>query len=106
MSLSIFISEEISKSKVENVKNLSIISAFLSFLLGGIQAFAKIEDYKVIGLVMLMYSGIIFCMIGLVNLITSLFMFKIKDKPAPIIVSSIVIIVGILLFTVGFIIKV
>lgn len=90
--------------QIDNFKNLSILSTVIAFLLGGVEAFANISDYFVIGKVMLMYAGLFLCLIGFISLLSTLSIFKFKQKILPNCLSILLVIIGILIFALTIII--
>ncbi len=99
--------EEIKKTRLENIKNLSLIGAALSFILVSIQAFTNITDYKVVGLVMLMYAGLVMVTMGTITLIAHFAMGRKQDRSfAPIAISIILFILGVGMFLAGMLLKV
>lgn len=84
--------------QIDNFKNLSILSTVIAFLLGGVEAFANISEPTVIAKVMLMYSGLFLCLIGFISLLSTLSVFKFKQKVLPSVLSILLIVIGILIF--------
>lgn len=73
--------EETSKMRAENLRNVSIVSAVFALLISGIQAFATISDFKLVGKVILMYAGLFFFAIGFICVATSVYATrKFKDN--------------------------
>ena len=91
--------------QIDNLKNLSILSTVIAFLLGGVEAFANITDYFVIGKVMLMYSGLFLCLIGFISLLATVSIFKFKQKLLPNLLAMLLIVIGILIFALTIIIR-
>lgn len=56
--------KEIEKTKVDNIKSLSMMTALLSFILGTINIFSKVEDLKTLALLMVTYAGLIMILLA------------------------------------------
>ena len=95
--------KEVSTVKIDNFKTISLISTVLAFLLGGVEAFAHITDRFVIGKVMLMYSGLFMALVGFICLLTTAISYKFKDKIFANLLSILLILAGIAIFTINII---
>lgn len=120
------IEEDFRKSKIEIIKLLSIIASLLSFIMFGVQAFENFQNHKIVGLIMLMYAGLVLTVIGLINIIATYALTstskifddvndskksKIQSSSTKInrfsfILSAILIVLGITMFILGMVIKV
>ena len=65
--------KEMEKLKMENLRNVSAITAVFSLIISGIQAFANLNDAHSIGRVFSLYASLFFLGIGVIFLTTYLF---------------------------------
>lgn len=90
-------SKDLQNQKLDNIKVIGMFSSIIVFLLGGIEAFQTISDYKTIARVMTMYCGMAIIMIGLVYIFFKLLSKDNSKKYASYILSALCIILGIAL---------
>ena len=90
--------KELSSMRMENVRNVSVISAVFGLLMTGIKAFADLSDFKDISRVLIMYAGIFLFAISFVCFVTSLTSCKFRERILVNVLIIILAIVGITAF--------
>jgi len=96
--------KDIKNMRVENLRNVSIVTAAFALLLSGIEAFAKIQDFHVIGRVIMMYAGLFMFAIGFICIVASLYSAPFKEKKASNVISIAFSLFGLALFMTMFLI--
>ena len=96
--------KDIKNMRVENLRNVSIVTAAFALLLSGIEAFAKIQDFHVIGRVIMMYAGLFMFAIGFICVVASLYSAPFKEKKASNLISIAFSLFGLALFMTMFLI--
>lgn len=62
------IDQEMDKQKIESLKLISIFSAVIGFVIGGIKAFESVSDFKSVALIIGEYAGFVVMLIGIIYL--------------------------------------
>ena len=90
--------KDLDKIKVSNYKSIALMTTLLGFLLGAINIFTNVSDAFTLAMLMLCYCGLMFILLG-----TILFGFSLnfkERKKSLIIFDIIVILIGIIIFSI------
>lgn len=91
--------KELEKNKYDSLKQVSLLTTLLGFLLGSIQIFAEIKNTFSLAMMMLGYAGLILSLLGVVLIgINCLYMNVKKNKKLRFIASGVILLLGIGLF--------